>query len=121
MCKLSIASLEHLAHGGVIVPASNAVNVVASVLGALHLVAFKHNTGGLRRLSGCVGNVETLDAQRLQISLGQIECLRQRACSGLLRALFGQQACQLQRHVGLCHFEPGAALLAGLMDHCHSV
>ena len=60
-------------------------------------------------------NVEALDAEVVEIVGRQIERFDQCARTRLLRALFGQQARQLQACIGLRHFQPVPALLARLV------
>ena len=74
----------------------------------------EHHTRGLRVLACRVRNIKTLDVQLVQIVGGQIERLSQRPGAGLLRTFFGQQAGQLQFGVFFGHFQPYAAVLAGL-------
>ena len=61
-------------------------------------------------------DVETLDGELVQVFGRQIQRLGQGPRAGLLRALFRQQACQLQVGVLLRHVQPRAALLARLVD-----
>ena len=115
LSDLAVTPLQHLAHGGVVVTSGDAINVEAAVLAALHLVVLKHHARRLGGFARRMRDVETLNAQEVQIVLRQVQRLRQRAGAGLLRAFFGKQAGQLQLRVVLCHIQPGTALLARLV------
>ena len=71
-----IAPCYRLAHGCIIVARGNALNVVAAILSALHVVIVKHHTRGLRGLASRVRNVKTFHTQSGQ----QINFLSRRIC-----------------------------------------
>ena len=82
--QLAVAAHQHLTHGGIVVAAGDALDVVAAVFAALHLVLAKHHARGLRRLACRVRNVETLDVQLVQVVGCQVQRIGQCAGAGLL-------------------------------------
>ena len=73
------------------------------------------HAAGLGGLAGGVADVETLDAQRVQVVQPQVQRIDQRAGSLALRTLLGQQARQRDLRPLLGHLQPSAALLTRLM------
>ncbi len=117
---LAVTASEHLAHGGVVVSARDAFDLVAAVFAALHLVVVEHHARGLGGFARRVRDVKALDGELVQVFGWQVQCLGQRAGARLLRAFLGQQPGQLQVGVLLRHVQPGAALLARLVDGMHA-
>ena len=77
----------------------------------------EHHARRLGRLAGRVRNVETFDAERIEIVGRQIQGVDQGAGAGLLRAFFRQQAGQLDGGILLRHLQPQPALFTRVV-HC---
>jgi hypothetical protein len=105
------SACEDLAHGGIVVARRDAVDVVAPVFAALHLVLFETP----RRMPASprppCGRCRNIRCERYPGHPAPGPGLHQRTGASLLRALFGQQPGQLQLGVLLGHFQPEPALL----------
>ena len=93
--QFAVTTRQHLSHGGVIIATRDALDVVATVFAGLHFVVVKHNAGGLGGFSRCMGNIETLDAQVVQVFHCHVQRIHQGAGTRLLRTFLGQQAGKL--------------------------
>jgi hypothetical protein len=113
--QLLVAAAQHLAHGGVVVAAGDALDVEAAVLAVLHLVVLVDHAGGLGGLARGVADVEALHAEAVQVLHRQVQRIHHRPGALALRALFGQQARQRQLAALDRHLQPDAALLARLV------
>ncbi|MNV49128.1 hypothetical protein D3C71_1410710 [compost metagenome] len=117
---LAVAARQHLAHGGIVVTAGDALDLVAAVFAALHLVVVEHHARRLGGFARRVRDVKTLDGELVKVFGRQVQRFGQRPGAGLLRSFFCQQTGQLQVGVLLRHVQPGAALFAGLVDRRHT-
>ena len=114
--ELAVSTHQDLSHCGVIVTRRDALNAIATVLGALHFVLMEHHARSLGSLTGGMRDVKAFNPEFVEIVQSQIQSIGQCTRTGLLRALFGQQTGQLQARVGLRHFKPHTSLLARLMN-----
>ena len=113
--QLAVAPHQHLTHGGVVVAAGDALDVVTAVLRTLHLVILEHHAGCLSRLAGRVADVETLDAKRVELLDFQRQRVDQRPRARQLRTLLGQQLRQTQVSALDAHVQPRASRIARLV------
>src|SRR6185295_10532228 len=95
--ELGVAARQHLAHRRVVVARSDARDVEAAVLRALHLVALEDDARRLRRLARGVADVEALDPERVQVLDREVERIDERARARLLRAFLGEQLGEAMR------------------------
>ena len=143
--QLAVAPLQHLAHGGKIVPGRDVFDGVAAVLRRLHGMPLKYHARRLRGLACRMRNVKAFDAQSRKIAtVCRCVCCRlcgrrvwladfsnrfwqvpgfdaqnggQRPRAFLLGALFGQQTRQLQAGILPGHFQPCAPVFTRLVHH----
>ena len=104
-----------MAHGSIVVARGDALDAVAPVLGALHFVLLEDHARRLGGFASGVRNIKTFNAQLIKIVQPQIKRIGQGPAAGLLRALLGQQAGELQTDIGLGHVQPGTPLFARLV------